>query len=124
MHYGTVNDALEAIVSLSILRDDGAHETFEFIVDTGLSEEMVLPDRIIDELGLLPDDPIVLTTADGRPRLVGTYTARILWHDRPRDVHLAGMGDEFLIGMELLRGSNLNVDAVVGGAVVISELGL
>ena len=32
------------------------------------------------------------------------------------------MGAEPLVGMELLRGSNLSVDAVSGGSVTITEL--
>ncbi len=122
MHHGTVNDVLDAVVSLSILREDGTEETFEFIVDTGLIEEMVLPQDVVDQLGLLPDDSVVLTTGDGRARLVGTYNAWVLWHDQPRRVHVASRGREFLIGMGLLLGSNVNIDAIPGGSVTITEL--
>lgn len=122
MHYGVVDESLESIVSLSMLRDDGFQETFDFIVDTGLSEEMVLPQLVVDRLGLIRYDPIVIATGDGRARFVDRYIARILWHDEVREVRAASMGAEFLIGMALLRGSNLSVDAVPGGVVAISEL--
>ncbi len=122
MHYGVVNESLESIVSLSISRDDGFQETFDFIVDTGLSEEMVLPQLVVDRLGLIRYDPIMIATGDGRAQFVDRYIARILWHDQPREVLAASMGSEFLIGMSLLRGSNLSVDAVPGGVVAISEL--
>ena len=122
MQYGTVNDALEAIVSLSIVSDDGSHETHDFLIDTGLSEDMVLPQRVIDRLSLPLYDRIVMGTGDGRVGLFGRYTARILWHGRRRNVRVASMGGEFLIGMDLLRGSNLSVDAVPGGSVTITEL--
>ena len=122
MQYGTVNDALEATVSLIILKDEGTDETFEFIVDTGLTEEMVLPQHVIDHLDLPLNDTAMLATGDGRVGFFATYTVRILWHDQPREVHVASMGGEFLIGMDLLRGSNLSVDAVPGGSVTITEL--
>ena len=122
MHYGTVNDALETVVSLVILKDDGTDETLDFIVDTGLSEEMVLPQPVIDRLGLRPDDRIPIMTGDGRGQFVGTYHARVLWHARPQGIHVASMGREFLIGMALFRGSNVNIDAVPGGSVTITEL--
>ena len=122
MHYGTVNDVLDAVVSLSILREDGTEDTLEFIIDTGLSEEMVLPQHVVDQFGMLPDDTALLATSDGRIGLFATYTVWILWHDRPREIHVASMGREFLIGMALLSGSNVNIDAVPGGAVTISEL--
>ncbi len=122
MHYGTVNDALEAVVSLIILGEEGADETFDFIVDTGLTEEMVLPQHVIDQLGLPLDDTVLLATGDGRAQLIETYSARAIWHGQPREIHVASMGGEFLIGMDLLRGSNLSVDAVAGGGVTVSEL--
>ena len=122
MHRGVVNDALEAVVSLSLMGHDGAYEILDFIVDSGLTEEMILPQYVIDQLGLLLYDSIVIATGDGMARYVDRYTARLLWHGMSREVHAASMGTESLIGMALLRGSNLSVDAVPGGAVAISEL--
>lgn len=122
MHYGYVNDALEAIVSLNLLSDDGGHETHDFIVDTGLSEDIIIPRHVIDRLSLPLYDRIVIGVGDGRAGLVDRYTARILWHGRLRDIRVASMGREFLIGMALFRGSNVSIDAVPGGSVTISEI--
>ena len=122
MHYGTVNNDLDAVVSLIILGDDGASERFDFIIDTGLSEAMVIPQYLAVRLNLPPDDSAVLRMGDGTARVVARYSARIVWHDRPQGVHVAGMGGEFLIGMGLLSGSNVNIDAVPGGSVTITEL--
>ncbi len=130
MHYGRVNyyydgDVLEASITLSLLDDNGITESIDFAVDTGLTEEVALPQDIINRLNLpLADDAddIELTLADGTIAVARVYVANLLWHDRIRRVAVANLEGIPLIGMGLLMGSNLNVDAVPGGLVTITEL--
>ena len=126
MQYGTVNNAIEASITLTVLGDDGTAERHEFFIDTGFYGELTLSQDIIDRLDLPVSDnmEVELTLAGGSNTVSNTYRARILWHGRPRNVDVVSLENDFLLGMGLLQGSNLNVDAVVGGAVVISELGL
>ncbi len=128
MHYGTVNDGIEAIVTLTALGNNDATERIAFIIDTGLTEEAILPQEIIDRLNLPAvdgddnDDSFRITLADGSTAIPSVYTTRILWHDRLREVQVVALGPDPLIGMGLLRGCNINVDAVPGGLVTITEL--
>ena len=125
MQYGTVNDALEASVTLTILADNGTAERHEFFIDTGFYGELTLPQSIIDRLDLPVSRhrEVDLTLAGGTNTVSNTYRARIWWHGRPENVEVVSLENDFLLGMGLLQGSNLNVDAVPAGAVVISELG-
>ena len=130
MHYGTVDDAydediLEASITLTLMGNNGAIENVVFVIDTGLTEEMALTNEIIQRLGLSADDDagdIELTLADGTTAAFNVYVADILWPDRVRRVAVVDTHGVSLIGMELLRGSNINIDAVPGGLVTITEL--
>ena len=130
MHYGRVDyaydeDVLEAKVTLTLLGNNDATEDVVFVIDTGLTEEMALTQDIIEKLGLSVDrdsGEIELTLADGTTTAFNVYIAHTLWHDQVRRVLVVNTEGVSLIGMELLRGSNLNVDAVPGGLVTITEL--
>ena len=130
MHYGTIDyaydeDILEASVTLTLMGNDSATEDVVFIIDTGLTEEMALAQDVIDRLGLPLDGDsgdIELILADGASAAFNVYIARILWHGRARRVAVVNTEGVSLIGMELLRGSNLNIDTVPGGLVTITEL--
>ena len=124
------HDVLEAVVSLSVQGDGDAIEGVDLIIDTGYTGELALPQDVIDRLDLQTaeyedaDDDVAPTVilADGTIRGVSVYFATVWWHDRLRTVEVDGIGDVSLIGMGLLQGSNLNVDAIPGGLVTITEL--
>ena len=128
-HYGAVSgigDTLEAEVALTVLGYGGVSEQVTFLVDTGATGEMTLPQAAIARLNL----PLVaygsadafVVLADGAVSAARVHTARVVWHDRLRDVEVVNLGSDPLIGMGLLRGSNLSVDAIPGGLVTITEL--
>lgn len=61
--------------------------------------------------------------ADGRVERLPIHRIKVLWHGRMRSVRAyAAPEGEVLVGMSLLRGSRLMVDAEPGGAVRIEEL--
>ena len=115
MHYGRVNyyydgDVLEASITLSLLDDNGITESIDFAVDTGLTEEVALPQDIINRHNLpLADDAddIELTLADGTIAVARVYVANLLWHDRIRRVAVANLEGIPLIGMGTAYGQQL-----------------
>jgi len=122
MHYGIVNEYIEATVSLNALGAGGASVAVDFIIDTGCTEEMILPQEIITQLRLVRGADIIIAVADGTYSRRARYPVHIEWHGHVTEVAAIGMGIEPLIGMGLLRGSNLSVDADPGGRVTITEL--
>lgn len=124
MQFGAVDDALDARIILTVMGDDGASEPVNFLIDTGFYGELTLSWDIVQRRSLRRSDDadVSLTLAGGSISDANVYVARIIWHGRIRDVQVVHLDTDPLIGMSLLRGSNLNVDAVPGGAVVISEL--
>ena len=116
---------LKANIILDVLDDNDEIVHIMFIIDTGATGEMILPQPVIDRLNLpLADDydNIGVTLADGSSSPGILYVARIFWHGRIREVDVVNVGIDPLIGMGLLYGSNLNVDTVPGGLVTITEL--
>ncbi len=125
MQYGIVNDAMEATVTLNVMADNYESIPITFVIDTGATGDMSLPRSVIDslELPLAEDaDNIVITLADGTTGPGRLYLASILWHDRIRNIEVVNPEGAPLVGMALLYGSNLSVDAVPGGQVTITEL--
>ncbi|MBA2345915.1 MAG: hypothetical protein H0V83_12630 [Rubrobacter sp.] len=49
------------------------------------------------------------------------YEGRVLWHGAVRSVAVIGAEGQPLIGMEMLRGSRLTLDAEPGGEVLVEE---
>ena len=130
-HYGRVNaidDILEAEITLVVRGGGYATESVDFIIDTGYTGEITLPQEIIDRLNLQAanydesDIGPTVVLADGTIRTVAVYVASISWNDRLRNVEVDSLGIAPLIGMRLLRGCNLSVDAAPGGLVTITEL--
>ena len=125
MQYGIVNDDVEADIILNVLDDHGESIPIACIIDTGATGDMTLPQSVIHRLNLpLAEDPdnIGVTLADGSSSPGRPYIARVQWHGLIREVEVVNVGTEPLIGMGLLYGSNINIDAVPGGLVTITEL--
>ena len=121
MHRGTVNQSLEPRVGLTLSDFGNTTRDVDFIIDTGSNEEIVLPRIIIDQFNLIRGDDVRIILGNGEATTSATYSGQVEWHGQPRDV-VVTEGSEPLIGMLLLEGSNLSVDATPGGAVTISEL--
>ena len=125
-HYGQVNgNATEATIALTVHSNDGNNEEIIFVIDTGDTGDLSLPQEIIDRLNLeqiVEEEPVLATMADGVTQLVSIYAAQTLWHGQMHEVEVVNLGPDPLIGMGLLRGCNINVDAVPGGLVTITEL--
>lgn len=75
-----------------------------------------------DFLELVPAEVADSTLADGTVKTVLLYTAVVVW-DGVERLALAVTDDVTpLVGMALLQGHRLTVDAIPGGAVEISQL--
>ena len=122
MHYGVVLGTLESSLTLTCLTLEGSDVAIDFAIDTGFTEEMTLPPDIIDELNLPSHRQISLVMADGTTYRGETFVGRIRWHGRLRRVEVISVDADPLVGMKLLAGSNLSIDAEPGGAVTITQL--
>ncbi len=116
---GKVNDAYEAVVTLSLQGPAGQSQDVEAVIDTGYNGFLTLPTALVTELGLpfayigrallANDDEVTFDVHD----------VTVLWDGQPRDIKADATGSTLLVGMLLLDQHNLNIDVERGGRVFI-----
>lgn len=119
---GAVNDSDEAVIPLEVVSSTGERETLAAIVDTGFTGFLALPRVVVDLLALPPLGSTPATLADGNTTILDVHEALVIWHGLPRPVECLVAEGAPLVGMTLLRGSNLRIRVTEGGAVEIEEL--
>jgi clan AA aspartic protease len=118
---GTV-EGREALIPLTLLGPDDNRVRFEAIVDTGFTGHLVLPPAVVAELNLPLRGSRDSFLADGSVVSLDAYRAGVEWEDRVRVVPALAAEGGPLAGMSLLRGSELRIEVVDGGGVVIRPL--
>lgn len=119
-----INGVVKSNAATVRVRVKGSAGTREIlaIIDTGFTSLLTLPSSTITELGLRWQTVDRAMLADGSVLLVPVYEATIRWDgvDRPILVHQSDVNP--LIGMKLLRGYELRIQAFSGGRVTIKRL--
>jgi clan AA aspartic protease len=119
---GTVANR-EALVELEVAHA-GQPIATTAAIDTGYNGYLTLPSDIITALGLPFAGYRSGTLADGSTVVLEVYLAAVTWHQVQREVLVAQAVGRPLIGMSLLHGSRLTIDAIEDGDVVIEKLPL
>ena len=125
--FGAVSaDGREPVLPLTLLPFGASAQEgieIEAVVDTGFDGELTLPLGLIQRLGYPYVGFTRGTLADGSAVRFDYHEGRLLWHGEERTVVVlaAGEAGNPLVGMALLRGSRLTIDALPGGAVRIEE---
>jgi clan AA aspartic protease len=121
MMQGYVNQNYEAMLSL-VVRNGDKLKSITAVIDTGFTGFLSLPIATIRELELSWSYRDRATLGDGSEVLFDIYDGMVIWGGQYREIEINAAETEPLIGMSLLRGYRLQVDAVQGGLVTISEL--
>lgn len=119
---GIVSVGLQPKVDLEVLGPSGGSHFVELVIDTGFDGELILPSTLIGALGLAFAGTYYANLADGRRTVLNYHEAIVVWHGRHRRVEVLDSGGVALLGMGLLQGSRLFLDAAPGGAVEIEEI--
>lgn len=94
----------------------------EAVVDTGFSGHLTLHPATVEDLGLPIIGSAESVLADGSVVMEDVCLARVLWNGGERAVRVLVADATPLLGMALLRGSELRVECVPSGKVVVEEL--
>jgi len=96
-------------------------QRLEAVVDTGFNGHILLPQRVIRDLGLMMIATRQHMTAGGEVSENSVFEAQIIWLGKKRTVSvIAGSTDLTLIGMGLLHNARVVLEPSKG----ILEIGL
>jgi clan AA aspartic protease len=122
MMQGIVNLRREATLTVVVGNSNRQLQAIETVIDTGFTGFLSLPSAIIATLNLPWTASDIVTLGDGSETLFDLYTGVVIWDGQYHDIYIAESETEPLLGMAMLYGYRLQVDAVEGGIVKIEAL--
>ena len=120
---GVVSDVLDATIPLSVRDAGGRFHEVTAVVDTGFNGFLMIPPAVIRALRLQWIGTLQALLADGQGAFFPMYEATVLWNGQLRAVEAGSTESIPLVGMAMLRGSDLNIRVTEGGLVAIQPIG-
>lgn len=95
-------------------------------LDTAFTGEIALPSSDFESLGISNDDDQIVNLADGSQRLVPSCTATVRLEEREVSAKILNLlnANQPLIGMEILLGYSIHIDALPFGDIRIERIQL
>ncbi len=122
MMSGYVNPRCECILPVVVGNDQGKRQLMNAVIDTGFSGFLTLPTEMISALDLPWSGSDVVTLGDGSETLFDFYTVKVIWDRQYLEIDVAESETESLLGMALLHGYRIQIDAIDGGSIKIEVL--
>jgi clan AA aspartic protease len=122
MMQGFVNQSCEAIMPVVVGRDNKPTQLVESLIDTGFTGFLSLPLSMIESMGLPWIFIDSVTLGDGSEVIFQMYRATVIWDGQFKVVDVAASESEPLLGMSLLYGFKLQVEAIERGTVTIESM--
>jgi len=122
MMQGWVNQNCEAMLLIVVGHGKAPKQMVEALIDTGFSGFLSLPLSMIELLGLPWIFSDSVTLGDGSEVTFQMYRAAVIWDGQFKVVDVAASESEPLLGMSLLYGFKLQVEAVERGIVIIEAI--
>ena len=110
------------MITIDIMDSEGLPRSVEVVLDTGFTGCLTLPPESIRQLGLLSVGQRTFELANGDLFEFEAHLAAVSWHGRPTNVLVLQSDSVPLLGMTLLWGSQITIDASTDGGVTIEEL--
>lgn len=100
----------------------GQPHSLEAVLDTGFSGYLTVPSESIRRLALPSVGRRSFELASGELFEFRAYLTTVSWHGRMHDVLVLQSDSVPLLGMTLLWGSRVTLDALSDGEVIIEEI--
>ena len=107
----------EARIPLEVAGLNQVPQPIEAVIDTGFNGSLTLPETLIREMDLPFAGHRRGMLADGTIARLSLYLATVTWHGTQREILVSETAGAPLVGMSLLEGDRLVIDAVEGGDV-------
>jgi clan AA aspartic protease len=122
MMFGVVNDNCEAVIKVAVGRIGSPKIAVDAVVDTGFTSFLSLPLAMITELDLAWHYRDIGTLGDGSEVIFELYKAEVIWDGQNQIIDVVESDADPLVGMALLYGFKLQIEAVEDGLVTIEAL--
>jgi clan AA aspartic protease len=122
MMQGFVNQNCEAIIRIAIGNASDPKQMITAVIDTGFTGFLSLPLFTIESLNLPWRFRDIATLGDGSEVVFEMYAASVIWDGQIQIVDVAASEADPLVGMSLLYGFKLQIEAVENGIVTIEAL--
>ncbi|NEO76931.1 clan AA aspartic protease [Moorena sp. SIO4G3] len=122
MMYGVVNTNCEATIRLVVGNENSQRQVIDAVIDTGYTGFLSLPRQTIIALNLPWTGVERGTLGDGSEATFEVYAATVIWDGEYQSIPVNETETDPLVGMSLLYGYDLRIQAVEGGTVIIEAL--
>ncbi|MFN9671971.1 MAG: clan AA aspartic protease [Microcystis sp.] len=114
MMQGRVNQGCEAMLAIAV-RNNETMQIVDAVIDTGFSGFITLTSVIISILVFFWEVRDLATLCDGTFCTFEVYIGLVIWDGQYREIYINESETVPLIGMQLLRGYDLRIQAIEGG---------
>ena len=109
-------------MQLAVFGENQQLQGIKAIIDTGYTGFLTLPSTIITTLGLTWYMQQECILGDGSLRMFNVYETSVIWDGQIRTIEINESEAAPLVGMGLLEGYELKIQAIAGGSVTITAL--
>jgi clan AA aspartic protease len=122
MMQGIVDQNCEATVHLVVGNADSQRQMIDAVIDTGFTGFLTLPFSVLGDLNLRAYRREEGILGDGSTCIFDVYRGLVIWDGEWRQIDINESDTAPLLGMSLLYGYRMQIDAVEGGMVIIQAL--
>lgn len=122
MMQGIVNQNCEATIRLVVGNADSQRQMIDAVIDTGFTGFLTLPFSVLADLKLRAYRREEGILGDGSTCIFDVYRGLVIWDGELRRIDINESDTEPLVGMSLLYGYRMQLDAIEGGTVTIQSL--
>lgn len=122
MMHGIVDQNCEATLRLVVGNADTQRQVIDAVIDTGFTGFLTLPLAVLTALSLRMYGREEGTLGDGSTCVFDVYSGLIIWDGEFRRIDINASETSPLVGMSLLYGYRMQLDAIEGGTVTIQSL--
>jgi clan AA aspartic protease len=122
MLQGIVDQNCEATIRLVVGDENSKRQVIDALIDTGFTGFLTLPSSMLTRLNLRLYGREEGTLGDGSTCVFDVYRGLVIWDGALRQIDINASETTPLVGMSLLYGYRMQLDAIEGGAVTIQAL--
>jgi clan AA aspartic protease len=122
MMSGIVDRNCEATIQLIVSNELEQNQVINAVIDTGFTGFLTLPLTVINRLNLRLYSREEGTLGDGSTCIFDVYSGLVIWDGEYRYIDVNAAETDPLVGMSLLYGYQVKIDAIEGGTVTIQAL--